>query len=335
MLTWISDNKFPLFLAPMARFTDTVFRQLCKEQGADVMVTEFVQSDAILKGDEKLWETVDFTENQRPMGVQIFGSEPRNMAEASKRIVQKLNPDFIDINCGCPADRVTGMNAGSSLLKNPPKLGQIIASVVSAVPKTAVTLKIRIGWDENSINAHEVGAIAESEGAQMLTIHGRTKSQGYQGDANWSVITDVASNLKIPVIGNGSITSAEDVLRIKNETDCGGVMIGRAALGYPWIFRDIKHYLKTGKKPKPISLAERWRTIIDYSEKIMLRSYRRHKHLDIKWLRPKVIALTKELPGSKKIRTELGKVVQIDDLRKLADLHINHFSEHNYFKSRN
>ena len=335
MLDWISKSQYPLFLAPMARFTDTVFRQLCKKQGADVMVTEFVQADAIIRGDDRLWETVDFTESQRPMGVQIFGSEPTNMAEASKRIVQKIKPDFIDINCGCPADRVTSMNAGSSLLKDPTTLGKIIASVVSAVPNTPVTLKIRIGWDDRSINAHEIGAIAESEGAQMLTIHGRTKAQGYQGDANWPVITAVASNLKIPVIGNGSIASAEDVLKIKNETNCAGVMIGRAALGYPWIFRDIKYSLRTGKMPKPISLPERWRTIIDYTEKVMLRSYSKERHLDIKWMRPKVIALTKELPGSRKIRTELGKVIQIDDLRKLADLHIQHFSEHNYFKSRN
>ena len=325
MLTWISESQFPIYLAPMARFTDTVFRQLCKEQGADVMVTEFVQADAIIRGDDRLWETVDFTETQRPMGVQIFGSNPDSMAEAARLIYDKIQPDFIDINFGCPADRVICMDAGSSLLRNPEKLALITQKVVDAVPEIPVTVKIRIGWDENSINATEIGHVAEEVGAKALTIHGRTKVQGYRGDADWGVIAEVAESIKIPVIGNGSINSASDVLRIKNNTQCAGIMIGRAALGYPWIFRDIKYSLEHGSIPNPPSMKERWATIIEFSENIMARKYQKKRHKDIKWMRPKIIALTKEMPGSRKIRTELGKVDQIEDLKKLAELHISHY----------
>ncbi|MFL2847418.1 MAG: tRNA dihydrouridine synthase DusB [Coraliomargaritaceae bacterium] len=325
MLPWISETQFPLYLAPMARFTDTVFRQLCKEQGADVMVTEFVQADAIIRGDDRLWETVDFTESQRPMGVQIFGSNPESMAEAAKLIYHKIKPDFIDINFGCPADRVICMDAGSSLLRNPKKLGTITQKVVDAVPEIPVTVKIRIGWDDNSIIATEIGHIVEDVGAKALTIHGRTKVQGYRGDANWSVIAEVAESIKIPVIGNGSITTANEVLRIKNDTKCAGIMIGRAALGYPWIFRDIKFTLKHGILPEPPSMKERWATIIEFTENIMARKYQKKRHNDIKWMRPKIIALTKEMRGSRKVRTELGKVVQIEDLKNLAELHISHY----------
>ena len=325
MLPWISETKFPLYLAPMARFTDTVFRQMCKEQGADVMVTEFVQADAIIRGDVRLWETVDFTEAQRPMGVQIFGSNPDSMAKAAKLIYERIQPDFIDINFGCPADRVICMDAGSSLLRNPQKLALITQKVVDAVPEIPVTVKIRIGWDETSINAIEIGHLVESVGAKALTIHGRTKAQGYRGDANWEVISEVADSIKIPVIGNGSITSASEVMQIKNHTNCAGIMIGRAALGYPWIFRDIKHSLKHGKLPNPPSIKERWKTIIEFTENIMARDYQKQRHKDIKWMRPKIIALTKEMRGSRKIRTELGKVAQIEDLKKLAELHISHY----------
>ena len=316
----------------MARFTDTVFRQMCKEQGADVMVTEFVQADAIIRGDDRLWETVDFTEAQRPMGVQIFGSNPDSMAKAAKLIYEKIRPDFIDINFGCPADRVICMDAGSSVLRNPKKLSLITQKVVAAVTEIPVTVKIRIGWDETSINALEIGKLVESVGAKALTIHGRTKVQGYRGDANWEVISEVADSIKIPVIGNGSITSASEVIQIKNHTNCAGIMIGRAALGYPWIFRDIKYSLKHGKLPNPPSIKERWKTIIEFTENIMARDYQKQRHKDIKWMRPKIIALTKEMRGSRKIRTELGKVAQIEDLRKLAELHISHYGKISKYK---
>ena len=325
MLPWFQNGQFPLYLAPMARFTDIVFREFCKAQGADVMVTEFVQADALTRDDPKLWETVDFTEAQRPMGVQIFGSNPDSMGKAARLLTDRLQPDFIDINFGCPADRVICMDAGSSMLRNPKKLGQVTAAVVKAVPETPVTVKIRTGWDDDSIVAKEVGHIVEGEGAQALAIHGRTKVQGYRGDANWPVIAEVAEELTIPVIGNGNISSAEEVIRIREQTKCAGLMIGRAALGYPWIFRDIKHYLAHGIVPEPPGIAERWATIIEYTRQIMARPFREQRHSDLRWMRPKFIALTKGMEGSRKIRGALGQVSQIEDLERVARRHIDQY----------
>lgn len=321
MLPWFENGRFPLYLAPMARFTDIVFREFCKAQGADVMVTEFVQADALTREDPKLWETVDFTETQRPMGVQIFGSNPDSMAAAARLLVERLQPDFIDINFGCPADRVICMDAGSSMLRNPKKLGQVTGAVVRAVPGTPITVKIRTGWDDDNIVAKEVGHIVEGEGAQALAIHGRTKVQGYRGEANWPVIAEVADALTIPVIGNGNINGAEEVIRIREQTNCAGLMIGRAALGYPWIFRDIKHYLARGELPDPPTIAERWETIIDYTRRIMVRPFREARHSDLRWMRPKFIALTKGMKGSRKIRGALGEVNQIEDLQRVAEAH--------------
>ena len=325
MLPWLNQNTFPLYLAPMARVTDVVFRQFCKDQGADVMVTEFAQADALNREDPKLWETVDFTKEQRPMGVQIFGSNPASMADAARLLVDRLQPDFIDLNFGCPAERVICMDAGSSMLRNPSRLGAVTKAVVQAIPETPVTVKIRTGWDDQSLVAHEVGHIVESEGAQALTIHGRTKVQGYSGEANWELIAEVAEALTIPVIGNGNIRSAQDVIRVREHTQCAGLMIGRAALGYPWIFRDIKHYLKQGTVPNPPTIAERWETILDYTRKIMNRPFREQRHKDIRWMRPKIIGLTKEMPNSRKIRGALGKVVSIEDLERVANEHIANF----------
>ncbi|MGB0408831.1 MAG: tRNA dihydrouridine synthase DusB [Opitutales bacterium] len=326
MLPWFQAGKFPLYLAPMARFTDIVFRDFCKRQGADVMVTEFVQADALNRHDPKLWETVDFTEEQRPMGVQIFGSNPSTMGQAARLLSDRLRPDFVDINFGCPADRVVCMDAGSSMLRNPAKIGEVVRAVVKAVPETPVTAKIRTGWDDDSIVAREVGHIVESEGARALAIHGRTKVQGYSGEANWPIIAEVAGKLTIPVIGNGNITSAEDVIRIRETTRCSGLMIGRAALGYPWIFRDIKHALEHGSVPPPPTIEERWATIIDYTRQIMARPFREQRHSDLCWMRPKFIALTKGIKGSRKIRGELSTVVQIEDLERVAQMHIEQYA---------
>lgn len=291
------------------------------------MVTEFVQADALNRDDPKLWETVDFTESQRPMGVQIFGSNPCSMAQAARLLTDRLQPDFIDINFGCPADRVICMDAGSSMLRNPRKLAAVTAAVVKAVPETPVSVKIRTGWDAENIVALEVGHIVENEGAQALAIHGRTKVQGYSGEANWPIIAEVAEALNIPVIGNGNITSAEDVIRIREQTLCAGLMIGRAALGYPWIFRDIKHYLEHGVVPPPPSVSERWDTIIEYTRRIMARPFREQKHTDLRWMRPKIISLTKEMTGSRRIRGALGTVHQIEDLERIAAEHIAQYGE--------
>lgn len=325
-LPWIGPGRMPLFLAPMARFTDSAFRQLCKEQGADVMTTEFVMAESLLRSD-RAWRNVDFTEEQRPMGVQIFGSVPRRMALAARVVADRVRPDFIDINCGCPASRVTDIHAGSSLLKDPPLLEAIIRACVQAVPGLPVTVKIRAGWDRGQIVAREVGLRAQDAGARLLAIHGRTKEQGYRGEADWGLIEAVAAELTIPVVGNGGIRTCADVAALRKGSPVSGVMIGRAALGYPWLFAEIKQYLATGEIPLPPSPEERWQTIFRFVELLYAGPYADKARDDIGWLRAKVKALTKDMPLGRKLRPAIDRIAHADDLRVLADEHLARCAE--------
>ncbi len=319
-LPWFDGERMPLHLAPMAGFTDRVFRELCKEQGADVMLTEFVMANKFLdaRSETDAWEIVDFTPRQRPMGVQIFGGEPDKMAEAAHRIAERLEPDFIDINYGCPAPKVVDNCAGSSLLRDPCRLEAVAAAVVRAVGEwIPVTAKIRIGWDTASINALENSRRLESAGIEAIAIHGRTKEQGYRGEADWEVIHAVADGVSVPVIGNGSIREAADVRRVQAAGKVRGLMIGRAALGNPWIFREIKHALLTGEQLPPPTLSERWEVMIRYCEE--LTDHRQRAHWDrINWMRPRLKAFAKNFPGSKAMRRELERVDTVEALRGLA-----------------
>jgi tRNA-dihydrouridine synthase B len=319
-MAWLAGGRFPLYLAPMAGFTDRAFRQLCKEQGADVMVSEFVMADKFLdpRGERLAWETVDFTAGQRPMGVQIFGGDPGRMAEAAHRIAERLAPDFIDLNFGCPAPKVVNNCAGSSLLRDPSRLRAVAEAVVRRVgDRLPVTAKIRIGWDAASVNAVENARHLQSAGIEALTVHGRTREQGYAGEADWGVIHAVADALAIPVIGNGSVRTAEDVRRIQSAGKVRGLMIGRAALGNPWIFREINHALATGSAMPPPTLAERWAVMIRYCEE--LTAHREKAHADrINWMRARLKSFAREFPGSKAMRRELETVSSADELRRLA-----------------
>ena len=320
-LTWFGDGRFPLYLAPMAGFTDRVFRELCKEQGADVMVTEFVMANKFLdpRGEKDAWEIVDFTPRQRPMGVQIFGSDPEKMAEAASRIADRLEPDFIDINYGCPAPKVVDNLAGSSLLRDPCRLQDVARAIVTRVTgRVPVTAKIRIGWDDTSINAMEVSKRLEDVGIEAIAVHGRTKEQGYRGDADWEVIHEVADCVRIPVIGNGSIRTADDVNRIQSAGKVRGLMIGRAALGNPWIFREIKHALATGESLPPPTLEERWDIMVRYCEELMDH---KQKGLwnQINWMRPRLKAFAKGYPGSKDLRRALEHVKTVEELKILRE----------------
>lgn len=322
MLSWFANKQFPLYLAPMARFTDITFRSFCKQQGADVLVSEFVMSDALLRDDPRVWETVAFTEEQRPMGVQIFGSCPESMAAAARLVEERIQPDFVDLNFGCPADRVTCMDAGSSLLRNPSKLASIVEAVVKGVTHTPVTVKMRLGWDRESIVAHEVARLCEEAGAQAIAIHGRTKVQGYSGEADWQTIDAVARERGIPVIANGNIRSATDVLKIQQETACAGAMIGRAAQGYPWIFAEIKHFREHGFLPEPPSAEARWQALLGYAAQVLTRPYNAEYANDLRWMRPKLLSMTKEMPGARRLRGEIGKIVSYTDLEALAAMHL-------------
>jgi nifR3 family TIM-barrel protein len=225
-----SPLPFPLFLAPMAGVTNTIFRQLCRQRGADVLTSEFVSAEGITHRNERTREYLDFEPGERPVGVQLFGGDPDHLAEAAKQVVDWVKPDFIDLNFGCPVNKVVCKQGGSALLKDCPLLERVASAVVRAVAPMPVTAKIRIGWNAATVNAPTVARILESTGIQRLAVHGRTKEQGYTGLADWTVIAEVADAVKIPVIGNGDISNAADALKHRSETNVSGLMIGRAAM---------------------------------------------------------------------------------------------------------
>src|SRR5689334_928370 len=225
-LPWFSG--FPLYLAPMAGVSDKIFRQFCKERGADVLVTEFVSAEGVFRRNDRTREYLDFDECERPIGVQLFGGNAEHMAEAAKHVVDWVAPDFIDLNFGCPVNKVVARNGGSALLKDCPTLTSVAGAVVRAVAPLPVTAKIRIGWDADSINAVRIANLLVEQGIAAITVHGRTRAQGYSGFADWRVIGEVAAAVPVPVIGNGDVASPADVARRRTETQIAGIMIGRA-----------------------------------------------------------------------------------------------------------
>ena len=238
----------PIFLAPMEDVTDVGFRLLCKQHGADMVYTEFVSSDALIRHVAKTKEKLTIVEEERPVAIQIYGNDPDSMAEAAL-ICEDAKPDLIDLNFGCPAKKVAGRGAGSGILKTPDLMLEITERVVKAV-KTPVTLKTRLGWDDNSKIIVELAERIQDCGVVALTIHGRTRAQQYKGAADWTLIGDVKNNprMHIPIIGNGDVDSGETARKRFEETGVDAVMVGRASFGRPWIFREIKHYLETGEE---------------------------------------------------------------------------------------
>src|SRR4051812_10188429 len=260
-LPWF-QNQFPLFLAPMAGVSDKIFRRICKEYGADVLTTEFVSAEGIFRRNERTREYLEFDEIERPIGVQLFGGDADHMAEAARQVVDWVAPDFIDLNFGCPVNKVVSRNGGSALLKDCPTLSRVAQAVVRAVAPLPVTAKIRIGWDADSINAVRVAQILADQGIAAITVHGRTRAQGYSGQADWNVIGAVAGAVSVPVIGNGDITTPQDIARRQQETRISGAMIGRAAMSAPWIFRQAKAYLRSGEILPPPEPREKWDIIL-------------------------------------------------------------------------
>jgi len=322
-LPWFGPGKFPLYLAPMARHTDVAFRQLCKEQGADVMVTEFVQSEALIRDNAKAWEMVDFTEGQRPMGVQIFGATPASMAKAARLVCDRMKPDFLDLNFGCPAHKVIEQNAGSGLLRCTPLLYDLVKAVKDAIPDVPLTAKMRLGWDHATIVAVEVAGRLQELGVEALAVHGRTKEQGYSGEAHWGWIAQVAAAVDIPVVGNGDVKDGASALLRRRETGVSGLMIGRAALGNPWIFAQIKAAME-GREgfAAEIGMQQRWDCMIRLAELTIEVHASRLGTRDVRWMLDRMHPLTHGLPGSRKLRDRLRHCLTLDDLRRLRDEHL-------------
>jgi len=302
MLPWFQDGRFPLYLAPMAGVTDVVFRSLCKELGADVMVTEFVSAEGIIRRDDRTRKYTEFSDEQRPVGVQLFGANGQNMAEAAKKIIDWKRPDFIDINFGCPVKKVVSKNGGSSLLRDCPILAEIAGTIARAV-SVPVTAKIRIGWDANSVNALEIVKTLEGEGIQAIAVHGRTRAQGYTGEADWDVIAQCAELASVPIIGNGDLASGSDVKLRRDSTSVSGVMIGRAAMANPWIFREAKHYLETGEILPSVSMEDRWALILRHT-RLALASDRYGEEIQtMRAMRSRLMAYSRGLPEGKRLRS--------------------------------
>lgn len=318
-LPWFQD-PFPLFLAPMAGVSDKIFRQLCKEHGADVLTTEFVSAEGIFRRNERTREYLDFDQIERPLGVQLFGGDAAHMAEAAKQVVDWVRPDFVDLNFGCPVNKVVSKNGGSALLKDCPTLASVAESVVRAISPLPATAKIRIGWDADSINAVRVAKILADRGIAALTVHGRTRAQGYSGAADWDVIGEVAAAISIPVIGNGDLSSAADVAKRKRETGISGAMIGRAAMSAPWIFRETKAYLANGAIVDPPTLAERWKLILRHCE-LVVRDWG-VEEAAVRSMRARLMAYSKSMPDAKRLREKFSQVSTISDVEMIAEENI-------------
>lgn len=320
----IDLGEFPLLLAPMEDVSDPPFRAVCKEGGADLMYTEFISSEGLIRDAAKSRQKLDIFEYERPIGIQLFGGDIGNMVH-SAQIATEVNPDLIDINYGCPVKAVACRGAGAALLQDIPKMVQMTAEIVKAT-HLPVTVKTRLGWDENTKNVVEVAERLQDIGIQALTIHGRTRVQMYKGSADWTLIGQIKENprMRIPIFGNGDIDSPEKALEYRNRYGVDGIMIGRAAIGAPWVFNEIKHYLKTGTHLPPPSIADR------------IQVTRKHLDFSIRWkgdklgifeMRRHYTNYFKCVPDFKPFRMRLVEALTVDEIQHILNEVSNHYTQ--------
>ena len=308
----------------MEDVSDPPFRAVCKEQGADLMFTEFISSEGLIRDAIKSRQKLDIFEEERPVGIQIFGGDEEAMA-LSARIVETVNPDLLDINFGCPVKKVVTKGAGAAVLKDLDLMVRLTKAVVRST-ELPVTVKTRLGWDHENINIGEVAERLQDVGIAALSIHGRTRCQLYKGEADWSYIAEVKNNprINIPIFGNGDVDSPEKALEYRNKFGIDGIMMGRAAIGYPWIFREVKHYMATGEKLDPPTLSERIAVI------------KKHLYSSVSWKGP-VVGLNEMkrhyanylhgLPGIKEFRNRLVTLKSLDEILNTLEEIECHYNE--------
>jgi tRNA-dihydrouridine synthase B len=320
----IEVGEFPLLLAPMEDVSDPPFRALCKENGADLMYTEFISAEGLIRDAAKSVQKLDIYDYERPIGIQIFGDKIESMREAAA-IAEEANPELVDINYGCPVKKVACKGAGAGILLDLPKMQEMTAEIVKRVDKP-VTVKTRLGWDEKTIKIVEVAKRLQDVGIQALTIHGRTRKQMYKGEADWLPIAEVKNHpdIHIPIFGNGDIDSPEKALEYKNKYGVDGIMIGRASIGYPWIFDEIKHYFKTGGHLAPPTLEQRVEVV------------KRHLKFSVSWkgdkqgifeMRRHYTNYFRGIHHFKPFRTRLVETDDVSLVFDTLDEILNHFKE--------
>lgn len=315
----INLGEFPLLLAPMEDVSDPPFRRLCKQHGADMLYSEFISSEGLIRDAIKSRQKLDIFDYERPVGIQIFGGDEEAMALSAK-IVATVNPDLVDINFGCPVKKVVSKGAGAGVLKDIDLMVRLTKAVVNST-SLPVTVKTRLGWDEQSINIEEVAERLQDVGISALTIHARTRSQMYKGHSDWSYIAKVKNNQRIviPIFGNGDIDSAEKALEYRNKYSVDGIMIGRAAIGYPWIFEEIKHYFATGQLLSPPTMADR------------VEAARNHLLWSVEWkgerqgvleMRRHYANYFKGIPNFKPYRQQLVTLDSVEEILKVLNFEL-------------
>lgn len=307
----ITLPDFPLLLAPMEDVSDPPFRYVCKQHGADLMYTEFISSEGLIRDAIKSKKKLDIFDYERPVGIQIFGGDEEAMAMSAK-IVDAVQPDLVDINFGCPVKKVVCKGAGAGVLKDIDLMVRLTSAVVKST-RLPVTVKTRLGWDENSKNIMEVAERLQDVGVKALSIHGRTRMQMYKGAADWTLIGEVKNNprITIPIFGNGDVDSPEKALEMKNRYGVDGVMIGRASIGYPWIFNEIKHFMRTGVHLAPPTIEDRVNVCRTHLEKAVEW---KGEHLGIIEMRGHYSNYFKGIPNFKEYRMKLVTLLEKDAL---------------------